>query len=95
MGLRHGCSLELRGGLLALLPMLQLLTTDQGHHQGEAGEQTLLKAQWRYTQWLEALASHPEYLPHGVLFVITLVGEVLQSACQFFNQIKINKIMHL
>jgi hypothetical protein len=44
-----------------LLPMLQLLAANQRDHQGQAGEQALLQAHWRYTQLSEALASHAAF----------------------------------
>jgi hypothetical protein len=91
MGLGHGRTLELRGLLLTLLPMLQLLAANQRDHQSQAGKQTLLQAQWRYTQLAEALASHAAVLPH----LDYSLREVLQSACQVFYKIKLNKINEL
>jgi hypothetical protein len=92
MGLRHDWPFKLRGVLLTLLPMLHLLANNQGDHQGQAGEQALLQAQWRYRQLAEALASHAVFLPHSDYWFMTLLGEVLQSACQVFYKIKLNKI---
>ena len=91
MGLRHERTLEVRDLLLTLLPMLHLLAANQRDHQGQAGKQTLLQAQWRYMQLAEALASHADVLPHSDYSL----GEVLQSACQLFIKIKINKISKL
>lgn len=50
MGLGHDWTFKLGNLLLTLLPMLQLLAANQRDHQGQAGKQTLLQAQWRYTQ---------------------------------------------
>ena len=91
MGLRHERTLEVRDLLLTLLPMLHLLAANQRDHQGQAGKQTLLQAQWRYMQLAEALASHADVLPHSDYSL----GEVLQGACQFFYKIKLNKINEL
>jgi len=91
MGLRHHWTFEMRGLLLTVLPMLQLLAANQRDHQGQAGKQTLLQAQWRYMQVAEALASHAAFLPHSDYSFMTLLGEVLQSACQLFYKIKLNK----
>ncbi|MDP0995353.1 hypothetical protein, partial [Klebsiella pneumoniae] len=74
-----------------LLPMLYLLAGNQRDHQGQAGKQTLLQAQRRYTQLAEALASHAVVLPHSDYSL----GEILQSACQLFCKIKLNKINRL
>jgi hypothetical protein len=95
MGLGHHWTFELRGLLLTLLPMLYLLAGNQRDHQGQAGEQTLLQAQWRYTQLAEALASHAAFLPHSDYSVMTLLRGLLQSACQVFYKIKLNKISML
>jgi hypothetical protein len=96
MGLGHERAFKLRGLLLTLLPMLQLLAGDQRDHQGQAGEQTLLQTHWRYTQLAaEALASHAAFLPHSGYSFMTLSGEVLQGACQIFYKINPNKISML
>ena len=91
MGLRHERTLEVRDLLLTLLPMLHLLAANQRDHEGQAGKQALLQAQWRYMQLAEALASHADVLPHSDYSL----GEVLQGACQFFYKIKPNKINEL
>jgi hypothetical protein len=67
MGLGHDWTFKLGKLLLTLLPMLQLLAANQRDHQGQAGKQTLLQAQWRYTQLVEALASHAAVLPHLII----------------------------
>ncbi len=91
MGLGLHGMFELRDLLLTLLPMLHLLAADQRDHQGQAGEQALLQAQWRYVQLAEALASHAVVLPHSDY---SLRG-ILQGACQLFYKIKLNKISNL
>ena len=95
MGLSHDGTFKLRGWLRTLLPMLQLLAGNQRNHQGQAGEQALLQAQRRYTQLAEALASHAALLPHSDYSFMTLLGEILQSACQLYCKIKPNKINKL
>ena len=95
MGLGHDGTFKLRGWLRTLLPMLQLLAGNQRDHQRQAGEQALLQAQRRYTQLAEALASYTALLPHSDYSFMTLLGEILQSACQLYCKIKHNKIKHL
>jgi hypothetical protein len=46
------------GGVLSLVPVIELLNDDQRNHQRQAGEQTLLHVQWGNTQFGERLSVH-------------------------------------